>query len=259
MASLHKYYFYLTGDERVGEIINQVKDIDQKIDELPPMREFYDKKENITPVRTGPDWSAFLSNWLYQWETKKSSNYECYIKDTITDIKNAPPLQLLSGPVFYYQKEKHKLIHMDDGTLGDYHMVIAFGAPQVWMELESLLEEEEWKRMIADFGAFYLLSDKEMKQQTNGKLAKEMFAWPMFSTGLVAYAANYFQDESLAEKAWDLLISNPLMDLQLNTIESWSKLIESEHISTNGVSQWCLNVMMCLKLIRDSLPNINVQ
>ncbi|WP_058308042.1 exo-rhamnogalacturonan lyase family protein [Gracilibacillus massiliensis] len=258
MASLHKYYFYLTGDERVEEVIDAVKDIDQKIDELPPMREFYDKKGELTPIRVGPDWAAFLSNWIYQWEKNHLSNYQTYIQNTVKDVQQAP-YQLLSGPVFYYQKENHKLIHMDDGTLGDYHMVIAFGAPQVWLELDTLLNDEEWRKMVADFGSFYHLTDNEMKERTNGKLQKSMFAWPMFATGLTAYAAWYYQNDSLAAKVWEILLKDPLLDLNIQQLNSWKTISESENISTNGISQWCLNVMMCLKLIRDYLPNQDMQ
>ncbi|SHN36209.1 hypothetical protein [Gracilibacillus kekensis] len=258
MASLHKYYYYLTGDERVEETIHEVKDIDQKIDELPPMREFYDKKGELTPIRVGPDWAAFLSNWIYQWEKNQSTNYQRYIQNTIKDVQDAP-YQLLSGPVFYYQKDNRKLIHMEDGTLGDYHMVIAFGAPQIWLELDTMLEDETWRKMVADFGAFYHLTDEEMKERTNGKLQKSMFAWPMFATGLTAYAAWYYQDESLAAKAWEILLKDPLFDLKIQEIDSWKTILESENISTNGMSQWCINVMMCLKLIRNHLPNSEVQ
>ncbi|WP_163539294.1 hypothetical protein [Gracilibacillus sp. YIM 98692] len=253
MASLHKYYYFLTGDERVGEVMEQVKDVDQRINQLPPMREFYDVKENLIPIRTGPDWSSFLSNWIHQWEKTNDATYYEKIKQSIQNVKEAP-LQLLSGPVFYYEKEKQKLVHMGDGTLGDYHMVIAFGAPQVWFELDVLLEDNVWKKMLADFGSFYLLSDEEMKKRTNGKLHKALFHWPMFATGIAAYAARYYKDSTLAEKVWEILLRDYPLNTKLNEINEWDRIIEVENISTNAVSQWCLNAMTCLALIGDYLP-----
>ena len=34
------------------------------------------------------------------------------------------------------------------------------------------------------------------------------------------------------------------------------KLLEHSWVSTNYVSQWCLNVIVCLELIRDHLPSM---
>ncbi|ENH97914.1 hypothetical protein J416_03136 [Gracilibacillus halophilus YIM-C55.5] len=253
MASLHKYYFYLTSDERTAEILDQVKDVDQRIDHLPPMRDFYDQKGSLIPIRTGPDWTSFLSNWLYQWERRQDQFYEEKIRNTIHDIKEAP-LQLLSGPVFYYDRKRTKLIHMGDGTLGDYHMIVAFGGPQVWLELDELLQDSIWSEMLATFGHFYLLSDKDMRDQTQNRLYKEHFQWPMFATGIAAYAAHYFQDQKLAEKVWDLLLVEYRLNLQKNRIKSWKQDEEMPNLSTNAASQWCLNAMMCLKWIPYALP-----
>ncbi len=68
-------------------------------------------------------------------------------------------------------------------------MIIAFGAPQVWMELAELLDDEVWKEMLAEFGEFYALSDQEKQDRTSGILHNKMFNWPMFSAAMVAYAA----------------------------------------------------------------------
>lgn len=62
MAGLHRYYYYLTGDERVGDIMDSVKDADYSTVTLDPMRAYFPKDEFPTHVRVGPDWAAFSSN-----------------------------------------------------------------------------------------------------------------------------------------------------------------------------------------------------
>ncbi len=51
MAGLHRYYYYLTADERIGEIMEQVKDNETyAFDALPPMREFYERETKRIPI-----------------------------------------------------------------------------------------------------------------------------------------------------------------------------------------------------------------
>nr|WGD73517.1 hypothetical protein P5668_21960 [Bacillus subtilis] len=69
------------------------------------------------------------------------------------------------------------LHHMGDGIAGGYHMIIAFGAPQVWMELAELLDDREWEDMLSEFGEFYTLSDEEKRKKSGGALHDGHFHW----------------------------------------------------------------------------------
>ncbi|MDI5789851.1 hypothetical protein PO124_20125 [Bacillus licheniformis] len=77
----------------------------------------------------------------------------------------ALPLRLLSGPTFGYDPKASDLLHMGDGNHGGYHMVIAFGAPQTWMELAELLEDNEWKEMLGEFGEFICWLMKKAQEE----------------------------------------------------------------------------------------------
>ncbi len=43
MAGLYKFYYYLTGDERTGDLLTEVKDADYALVKTDPMRAFYEK------------------------------------------------------------------------------------------------------------------------------------------------------------------------------------------------------------------------
>ena len=88
----------------------------------------------------------------------------------ITNCLKLLPLRLLSGPTFEYDPATSMLHHMGDGIAGGYHMIIAFGAPQVWMELAELLDDREWEDMLSEFGEFYTLSDEEKRKKSGGAL-----------------------------------------------------------------------------------------
>ncbi|MEC0573634.1 hypothetical protein P8833_07535 [Bacillus inaquosorum] len=257
MAGLYKFYYYLTGDERTGDLLTEVKDADYALVKTDPMRAFYEKGKHPTHARTGPDWAAFCSNWLTEWERTGNPDYLKKIQTGISCLKRLP-LRLLSGPTFEYDPATSMLHHMGDGIAGGYHMIIAFGAPQVWMELAELLHDREWEEMLSEFGEFYTLSDEEKRKKSGGALHDRHFHWPMFAAAMTAYAARNKQDSHLAAKAWNLLLDDKLshtpLPIKPERIETWTELAELPWVTTNTVSQWCLNVIVALELIGDSLP-----
>lgn len=258
MAGLHKYYYFLTADERMGDLLSDVRDADHATGSLNPMRAIFPRDDHPTHVRVGPDWSTFCSNWLNEWERTGNRDYRDKIQKGINTLKNLP-FRLLSGPVFGYDPKTTQLHHMGDGNSGGYHMIIAFGAPQVWIELTQLLDDPVWEDMIVEFGTFYALSNEEKLEKSDHKLNNRLFNWPMFSAGLVAYAAHKKQDKDLAHHAWHLLLDPSLshtpLPIEENQVSSWKEINEIPWVTTNTISQWCLNLMMCMTFISDMLPD----
>ncbi|WP_416147247.1 hypothetical protein ACM26V_13565 [Salipaludibacillus sp. HK11] len=257
MAGLHKYYYFLTTDERTRDLLTGVRDAEQATLSLDPMREFYEKDEFPTHSRVGPDWSAFCSNWFSEWERTENREYRDKLVTGMNDLKKLPH-RLLSGPTFGFDPATSHLHHLGDGNPGGYHMVIAFGAPQVWMEMDRVMQDKDWSNMLAEFGAFYLLSDAEKRKRSDGILHDNLFHWPMFAAGMSAYAAAKNNDRELARKTWELLLnkeySHTPLPIKSQEIKSWTKLQEIPWVTTNTVSQWCLNTMTALEFIGNDLP-----
>lgn len=258
MAGLHRYYYYLTADERVGDIMEQVKDNEEfAFNELPPMREFMDPVDGKIPIRTGPDWSSCVSNWFTQWERTGDKTYLNKILTGLDCIKKSLN-GLLSGPLWLFDPKTKKLDYQGTGTAGSYHMVISFGAPQVWTELANVLEDDRFKEMLAEYGWFYALPNDEKIRLSEGQLNDRHFSWPMFATFLMAYGAVWRKDETLAHKAWEQLLETP-PDIPFpdtttaHTVTIDKKVQELTWVTTNCVSQWCLNTICCLELIGDKL------
>ena len=151
MAGHHRFYFYLTCDERAGDILDEVKDADFATVHLDPMRAYYPKEEYPTHVRSGPDWAAFCSNWLTQWERYEDKNYRDKILMGIQCLKKMP-YRLYGGTVFGYNPDTGELIHPKEERGTGSHLVLCMGGPQIWMELSDIIEDKEWDEMLAEYG-----------------------------------------------------------------------------------------------------------
>jgi len=64
-AALSRFYYYLTTDERTGDLMHVVAEASNKaIGETDPLRKILDKSEYPTHARMGPDWLALVGNWM---------------------------------------------------------------------------------------------------------------------------------------------------------------------------------------------------
>lgn len=263
MAHHHRYYYYMTGDYRLSDIFEELKDNEMAFLEKDPLETFYDKAEMQykSHARTGPDWSSLCSNWMTYWERFNDPTYRDKITVGIEDIKKAP-LKLVSGHNFEFDPYTNHLLYIGENGTGGSHLQICMGSPQIWLELSYLLKDEEWTDMLAQYGRFYFLDREEQIKESNGLIGKKEFSFPYMAASMGAFGANYLDDKELAKKTWNALLKELLKSTGMNGFEvthvshggNKENLEEIPWISTNFVAQWCLNVIMCLDFIREDLP-----
>lgn len=267
MAGHHRYYYYLTADERMGDILDEVKDADYAVLKRDPMRSYFGTHEGFAHVRTGPDWTAFLSNWMTRWERYDDAAYRDRMLQSLKSVMDAP-LGLSSGSTFHYDPTTGLMhymgapnpaghTHLGDGNY-QQHMVIAFGGAEVWFELAELLEDERLKKQIAAFGAYYAMTPEQRNEVSKGLFNPEndeTWGHPYFATRMIAYAAAYLDHPGYYEQAKRQLAPND-RGLEAISDEQGSlcyqnvpkndaprALREVPTLSTNAVSQWSLNYM----------------
>ena len=263
MAGHHRYMYYLTGDRRLEDIFDELKDNEWSFLNKDPLGDFFDKADMLYPshARSGPDWSSLCSNWMTQWERFNDTKYRDKIYVGINAIKKAP-LKLVSGPHFEFDPATCHLLYIGENTKDGCQLQICMGSPQIWTELCELLNDEEWNWMVANLGQVYFMTREERFIATNGLTGKRGFSFPYMASGLGAYGAAYFRDDVLAERVWKELLHSILSQDSGNGFEisvvdkqgNREKLQEISWVSTNYVSQFCLNVIMVLEFIRDKLP-----
>lgn len=258
MAGLHRPFFYLTTDERVGEVIAQVAaNVEASLLRVDPARTLVAKDRWPTHVRTGPDWAALCSDWLTDWERNANSASRTAIETGVASLKRAP-LRMASGPVFGYDPETRRLEHIGDDNYS-YHMVAPFGGAEIWMELSALLPGSGLCEMLCELAMYAVMSPEERKAVSGGVLEVENWSQTWFYARLVAFAAAQKHDESLASKAWEMFLGERAglqLDFDTEPVpdgEAPRPLEEIPWVSTNAVSQWSLNAIECLELAPGAL------
>lgn len=263
MAAHHRYFYYLTGDYRMEDIFDELKDNEFTFLRKDPLGEFYDKEKMVFPThaRSGPDWSSLCANWMTQWERTLDERYLKKIQTGCRDIA-AAPLRLVSGPDFEFDPATAHLRYIGERATGGTHLQICMGAPSVWMEMADMTEDEEWKDMLAEYGEFYYLPKEEQLKRSKGSIGEREFSLPFMAAAMGAYGAARYGDSRLAETTWKILLhamatnedTQGFMICEKENAGNRQILKEIPWISTNFTAQWCLNVIMVLNLIREYLP-----
>lgn len=261
MAHLHKIFYYLTGDARTGDILDEVVDVDFAVGELDPMRAYHSPSTQFkTHVRFGPDVMSFCSNWFTYWERHQSEKYYNKLMKTLEFFKKGHRF-VVSG---VYGYDPDTTTYYDFMVEGGSHFMHCFGNLYVWLEIADCLEDNEIKERLMDLGQFYGTSEADQAF----KMAKYA-EWGLdevpgdgrlkhasYNVGISAMAAKYRNDRQLADEIWHMIhndpwLSMPLNDKVIDKDNCHKVLTESYNISTNAVGQWGTNVYVALKFIGD--------
>lgn len=258
MAGHQRFLYYLTGDFRLGDVMWDVVDVDHTMAEFPHCCERMPDGSSRASVRSGPDWSSLVSNWMTAYERTLDAVYKEKIERGIRDIADTP-FGLVSGPGFYYEAETaHLIYHGETEDTPNQHLQICMGGLQIWLETADILENETLKNLLIGLGSFYFLDKEEKARLTGGKIVNRPFSWPMLAAGVSAYAAMRKEDCALAEKTWRILVNELLEQNGEAGFVREGRFDDIPWITTNRTSQWCLNVIMCMEFIRSHLKRIDL-
>lgn len=261
MAGHHRVYYYLTGDERIGDAMADAKDADLSLKNVTYFKQ-NDEKGGHVVIRSGPDWTSFLSNWMTQYERTLEPYYLEKIRQGIKDVSEMP-FGLASGPSYRYEENGHLIYEGEDEKSPNMHLQICMGGPEVWWELADMLGDETLRKLLSVYGGFYYLTPRQKSEKTNGQIENRPFAFPWFASDIGAYAAAQTRDQELATTVWKNLL-NALIKIgdesgfapQIYAKDDEKKdLFEIPWIKTNFAAQWGLNTITTLEFLRDALPD----
>jgi hypothetical protein len=265
---LKRPFYYLTTDERTGDLMDEEIDVDKKLVDVDPLRELTTEPKTQWPthMRVGPDWYCCVSNWMAAWERTGDSKYRDYILAGVQSFAAMPHGVFSggSGSAFGYDPATHAL-HQIHPEPGSESLVPRFGGPELNFELCPLLNDPQWSKLWLQYcqylGAPAAEQVKAIGAAVNTGRSADYARLP-------AYAAYVLKDPTLAARAWDEFLhggqsgGNPLVSVSDDPFTSHkvvgpevpAAMDEISNISTNSTSQWCLNAIELLELVGDSAP-----
>jgi hypothetical protein len=254
-ALLKRFYYYLTADERTGDLMNEVIDVDYKMVEVDPLRKIEPKTQYPTHARVGPDWFALCSNWLAAWERTGDTKYRDKI---ITGMRSmaAMPHKLFSGDSYGYDPKTGKLYHLHD-QVAVPHLAALMGGPELCFEMTPLIGLQEWTDAWLNYCEYLQAPRDEQVKALGGPVDNGRGAHYSKMTG---YAAFVRQDPKLAVRAWQEFLGNPqrargmFTARRLDGPDVLNPVDEIPGVSTNNTAQWSLNAIQLLELVGKHLP-----
>ena len=248
-AAWNRFYYYLTTDERTGDLMTEVRDADQMLYTLDPMRLAQPRGQYpcTAParLRIGPDWLAYAGNWMTEWERTKNTKYRDKIIAGMKSIA-ALPSKMFTGPLALGYDPATGIITTEcDPTLqSTNHLMTIMGGFEIMNEMMRMIKVPEWEEAWLDHAA----NDKQK--------AKEIKNSSFRISRLLAYAACHNRDKKVANEAWDDLMratgrynDTRYQRHQILPPEVPSAQDEIEMISTNGVATWALDAIYMMEVI----------
>ena len=266
-AALRRFHHYLTTDERAGDIMRDQVDADHKLMEIDPMRLAVPASEMPSKyparVRGGPDWLAFVGNWMTEWERTGDTKYRDKIIAGMDSIA-AMPYGFLSGPnsLFGYDPSTGKLYTLADDPFGSYNLTLIMGGAEVVFELNELIDHAGWHKAWLQYcrllGAPKDVVKRDMTTGTEDAGVRNAGAGTGAGARLPAYSYWKLKDPKYAERAWNgVLGRRPQSMFPTRKVEGadvLSPIEEIQGLSTNSVAQWCLNAIEVMEMCGDRAP-----
>jgi hypothetical protein len=276
-AAHWRFFYYLTTDERIGDIMREVAESsDIAVTHYDPMREAAPrtKEEPAARMRIGPDWFALAGNWMTEWERTGDDHWRDRILVGVDSIMSMPYWLLTGKPnargygganVVGYDVAAGKLSAITDPVTKktvpvSYNLATIQGGAEVMFELVPLLGRKDfetaWLQLcrIGNARAETLVKDKTTG--TEGADASLTYAGQS-GPRLSAYAYAKTKNPAFARKAIaDMLalgagVANPHI---VSGPDSLNPVDEDARISTNEASQTGLSIIEILELCQDQLP-----
>lgn len=261
-SALKRYYYYLTTDERTGDLMRETTENSLKgIARLDPMRlaqpPTEEEEEYPVRLRLGPDWLALVGNWMTEWERTGDDKWRDLIFNGVESIAEFPyGLKTGRNLVTGMDPETGELYQLSD-EVGNYNLATIMGGAQIGMELSQITDHEEWHRLWLQYARLYNapaeVLEKDKETGTEGEDASytrpgRMAAYAYMKTGNAAYARQALR------RIIDRDGAGPLQVEKIEGPDVLRPVNEAPEVNTNDAAQWSLSAIEILEMCADELP-----
>jgi hypothetical protein len=261
-AFARRFYYYLTTDERTGDMMREVVDVDYKIMEIDPMRLAAPRTQPIPypgRIRGGPDWLACAGNWMTEWERTGNTRYRDKILAGMESISKMP-YGFMSGPsnLFGYDPKTGILYTLADDPFGTYNLQIIQGGAELVFELNGLIDHPGWHKAWLQYC--------RLTEAPKEVVAKDMTTGEEGADGSyagrgrpAAYAYMRTGNPAFLQRALAGVLGGgrPMPGGSMRRVEGpevLNPIDESPGAGTNGAAQTSLTLIEVLEMCKDRLP-----
>ena len=213
-AAFLRYYYYLTADERLGDLMHAQTDADTLLWHLDPMRlaEPREKYPCSAParLRIGPDWVAYAGNWMTEWERTGNTRYRDKIMAGMQSIAALTDGLFTGNKALGYDPQTGRISYDGPAELRNTnHLLSIMGGFEVMNELMPMTGCKAFEQAWLDHARRY----REMAL----KVSRNHF--PV--RRLDAYAAWQDRDAQRQARVWSALLA-PRKGISTNDAALWS-------------------------------------
>ena len=248
-SAFDRFYYYLTTDERTGDLMREQTDADTLLYHLDPMRLAEPRSQYPCSaparLRVGPDWVAYAGNWMTEWERFGTEKYRDKIVAGMQSIAELPDGIFTGNLAKGYDPATGRISYDGDPALRKTnHLLTIMGGFEVMNELMPMTRVSAFETTWADFARRY----KQMALEVQGS------TFPV--RRLEALAAWLDRDAARASETWKALWGKADNDLLLSDKgrlllppEVPAPLDEVDGISTNNAALWSLDAIYMLEVL----------
>jgi hypothetical protein len=275
-AAYRRIYYYLTADDRVGDLMRALVDSDRTLLNVEIGRKVGARARGSEPpggtsavvadtpppagqvfIQFGTTWSSLAAAWLTEWERTGNPRWRDRLVAGMTSIA-ALPKQWFAGGANFDLASGRFTGPGDEVSLS--HLNAVFGAVETHSELLSLINVPAYREAWLDYCAYYNAPADEFQAKTGaparGRNLKEGHS------RLTAYAAFHRKDPRLAARAWreffggeaGLGVDRARAQQRIEGPAVLKPVDDDPWVSTNAAAQWGLAAIQNLALVGDALP-----
>ncbi|TXS50023.1 Tat pathway signal sequence domain protein [Streptomyces sp. t39] len=262
-TTYRRFYYFLTADERTGDLMHANVDSDETFLALDPIRKI--RTEPYTPDRHalsigfGTDWSGLVSAWLTEWERggPKAERARARVLSTMETIA-AQPNGFVQGSGLY-DLDTGRFAVETEPKVSVSHLSAVFGLNELCAELIDLVDMPQFKEAYLDYCRYF----NATKAEQAARYGSHFGSLILFQghSRLDAYAAVQTGDQKLAQRAWEKFYNSdgyresaPWTTKEVGGPVTLVPGSEADWVYTNDTALYGLAAIENLALVGDRMP-----
>lgn len=256
-----RYYYYLTADERVGDLMREQVNADLALRTIEPIRKLPDAKERpaLDPngdyayLGFGTDWGSLAGALLTEWERTRDPKVREKLVAGMKTIGQQPKGFFTGSSRMNVKTGAFDI--STDSTPSVSHLNAAFGLPEVCAELLELLPVPDFEKAWLQYCELYNAPAEEQEKALGAKLRGTSLT--QGHSRLTAFAAHWKKDAELGRRAWKefdrdrggFSSTQRYESQKLQGPAVLNPVDEAAWVSTNSAAQWGLAAIVLLAFV----------